>query len=60
VDTRPSSLGASHGERWLFRLGLRLLILAALVAAGSPNILGLFLGFSFLGGLAAAPLVTLP
>ena len=49
-----------HGERWLFRRALGLFALAAVVTALSPTTLGLFVGFSLLGGLAAGPLVALP
>jgi MFS family permease len=55
-----TDLAAMHGDRRLVTLGLLLFILAALVTASSPTVLALLLGFSILGGLAAAPLVTLP
>jgi MFS family permease len=52
-----SKLGAMHGLRWLFRLGLILLVVGSAVAALSPNVLGIFVGFSILGGIGAAPLI---
>lgn len=59
--TVPSfgAVTASYGVRWAFRAGLLLMAASGLVTAMAPTILGLFIGFSFLGGLAVAPLISL-
>jgi MFS family permease len=54
------NIGEIYGERRLMAAALALSVLAPVVGIASGTGLGLIVGFSILGGLAAAPLVSVP